>query len=327
MAERAISKGWTSRVVMLSGGAGSWGAARRIVDRHGCKGLTLLFADTLIEDDDLYRFLLEAAANLTCRRVPPGLLARTVAIPSLEEGRHRRSHLLALGAEASSWCPALEWIAEGRNPHQVFADKRYLGNTRVDPCSAVLKRRFMRRWLEEHRDPADTVAVIGYDWSETHRFERAARHWAPWRVEAPLCEAPYLSKEEVLDWMGAHGLQPPRLYGEGFSHNNCGGFCVKGGQASFALLLRRHPDRYRYHERREQELRRRLGKDVAILRDRRGGVTRPLTLRSFRRRLECDPGAFERGEWGACSCMEPASESERSRRWPRRLRNEEDRRG
>lgn len=296
-----------SRVVMLSGGAGSWGAARRIVDRHGREGLTLLFADTLIEDDDLYRFLSEAAANLTGRRLPPGLLARTVAIPSLDEGRRRRRHLLALAAEAREWCPELEWIAEGRDPHQVFAEVRYLGNTRADPCSAVLKRRFMRRWLEQNRDLAETVAVIGYDWSEVHRFERAQRHWQPWRVEAPLCEKPYLSKEEVLDWMGAYGLQPPRLYDEGFRHNNCGGFCVKGGQASFALLLRKHPDRYRYHERREQELRRRLAKDVAILRDRRGGVTRPLTLRSLRRRLERDGGDFERGEWGACSCMEAAA--------------------
>lgn len=327
MAERRAGKDRTSRVVMLSGGAGSWGAARRTVERHGRKGLTLLFADTLIEDDDLYRFVLEAASNLTGRRVPPGLLARTVAIPSLEEGRHRRRHLLALGAEASEWCSALEWIAEGRDPHQVFEDKRYLGNTRVDPCSAVLKRSFMRRWLEEHRDPADTVAVIGYHWSEIHRLDRAQGHWEPWRVEAPLCEAPYLSKEEVLDWMAAEGLTPPRLYGEGFRHNNCGGFCVKGGQASFALLLRRHPDRYRYHERREQQLRRRLGKDVSILRDRRGGVTRPLTLRRFRLRLECDAGAFDRGEWGACSCMEPASTQSRKRRRPRRLRNEEDRRG
>jgi hypothetical protein len=193
VAERRAGKDRTSRVVMLSGGAGSWGAARRIVERHGRRGLTLLFADTLIEDDDLYRFVLEAASNLTGRRVPPGLLARTVAIPSLEEGRHRRRHLLTLAAEASEWCPALEWI------------------TAEDP--RLLKRCFMRRWLEEHRDPADTVAVVGYEGSEIHRFERAQGRWEPWRVEAPLCEAPYLSKEEVLDWMGAEGLTPPRLYG------------------------------------------------------------------------------------------------------------------
>jgi hypothetical protein len=316
-----------NRVVMLSGGAGSWGAAKRVVERHGSERLTLLFADTLIEDDDLYRFLLESVANLLAIPAPAELVERTAAIPSLEEMERRRPYLLELAAAAREWCPRLAWVAEGRDPHQVFADKRFLGNSRVDPCSAVLKRAFMRRWLEEHHDPAKTVAVIGFDWSEIHRFERAPGHWEPWRVEAPLCEKPYLSKEDVLGWMAAEGLRAPRLYKEGFRHNNCGGFCVKGGQASFALLLRRHPDRYRFHEGREHDLRRTLGKDVAILRDRRGGQVRPLTLRQFRQRLERDPRSFRRGEWGACSCMEAASAKDRRRRRPRRLRNEEDRRG
>lgn len=252
MAERRAGRDRTSRVVMLSGGAGSWGAARRTVERHGRKGLTLLFADTLIEDDDLYRFVLEAASNLTGRQVPPGLLARTVAIPSLKESRHRRRHLLALGAEANEWCPELEWVtAEGRHP---------------------LKRCFMLRWLQEHCDPAMTVAVLSHDWSVTHRLERAQRQWKPWRVEAPLCEAPHLSKQEVIDWMRAEGLAPPRLHKEGFQHSNCGSFCASGGQASYARLLRRHPDRYRCHKRHERQLRCRLGKDIASRRDRRGAA-------------------------------------------------------
>lgn len=288
------------RVVMLSGGAGSWGAARRTVAEHGVRGLTLLFADTLTRDEDLYRFLIEAAADLTGAPVPAGLLLGAAAIPPLEQMEHRRAHLLELGAAAGAALPGLEWIAEGRDPHQVYGDVRFLGNSRVDPCSAILKRRLMRRWLEEHRDPADTVAVIGYDWTETHRVRRAGGFWSPWRIEAPLTRKPYLWKEEVLDWMRAEGLEPPRLYAEGFHHDNCGGFCCKAGQASFALLL----ERYRYHERREQELREELGKDVAILRDRSGGRTRPLTLTEFRARLEETPGRFERAEWGACSCME-----------------------
>ena len=37
-------------VVMFSGGVGSWMAARRVAERHGTADLTLLFADTLIED-------------------------------------------------------------------------------------------------------------------------------------------------------------------------------------------------------------------------------------------------------------------------------------
>ena len=49
-------------VVMFSGGAGSWAAAKRVAERHGTADLTLLFTDTLMEDEDLYRFLHEAAA-------------------------------------------------------------------------------------------------------------------------------------------------------------------------------------------------------------------------------------------------------------------------
>lgn len=320
MAERLLE-----RIVMLSGGAGSWGAARRVVDRHGSDQLTLLFADTLIEDEDLYRFLFEGVANLLARPVPRELIDQTTKIPPLEQMARRREYLLELAGAARSWCPQFAWVAEGRDPHQVFADKRFLGNSRVDPCSAVLKRQFLRRWLDAFHDPDRTVVTIGFDWSEIHRFERALGHWEPWQVEAPLCQKPYLSKEDVLAWMAAEGLSPPRLYAEGFRHNNCGGFCVKGGQASFALLLRRHPDRYRFHERHEELLRRRLGKDVAILRDRRGGQSRPLTLRRFRHRLERDPGSFRRGEWGACSCLEPTPETDRPGRRKTRLRDSENR--
>jgi hypothetical protein len=46
-----------------------------------------------------------------------------------------------------------------------------------------------------------------------------------------------------------------------------------------------------------------LGKDVAILRDRRGGQSRPLTLRAFRERLESDPKLFDADDEGACGCF------------------------
>jgi 3'-phosphoadenosine 5'-phosphosulfate sulfotransferase (PAPS reductase)/FAD synthetase len=51
-------------VVMFSGGIGSWAAAKRVAERHGTSTLTLLFTDTLIEDADLYRFLVDAAENV-----------------------------------------------------------------------------------------------------------------------------------------------------------------------------------------------------------------------------------------------------------------------
>lgn len=247
-------------VVMFSGGAGSWAAAKRVAEQRGTGDLTLLFADTLMEDEDLYRFLDEAAANVG------GQLVK---------------------------------VAEGRDPWQVFFDRRFLGNTRVDPCSEELKRNFLRRWLEEHCAPQDTVVYLGFDWTEPHRMARAARHWVPWRMEAPLMHPPHRLKEDLL---AEAGIEPPLLYRLGFPHNNCGGFCIKAGHTHFKHLLRVMPDRYAYHERREQELRDYLGKDVATLRDRAGGVTKPLTLRDLRLRVEAEQ-AVDADDWGGCGCF------------------------
>lgn len=170
------------RVVMFSGGIGSWAAAKRVAAAHGTADMVLLFADTLIEDEDLYRFLDEAAAN--------------VGVP-------------------------LTRIAEGRTPWQVFKDERYIGNSRVDPCSKILKRGQIDKWRNENCDPADTTVYVGLSWDEEHRFTRLLPRVAPWKYEAPMCEAPYLDKPAVLAWAKSEGLRPPRLYEMGFPHNNC----------------------------------------------------------------------------------------------------------
>ena len=254
------------RVVMFSGGVGSWAAARRVADRHGTDGMILLFADTKMEDDDLYRFLDEAAADI--------------------------------GAD-------LVTIADGRTPWELFHDVGMIGNTRADPCSRILKRDLMRRWIDEHCDPADTIIYLGIDWTEMHRLERARPRWSPWQVEAPLCEPPYVSKDELIADLEARGIEPPRLYRLGFPHNNCGGFCVKAGIGQFALLLEKLPDRYREHEAEEQRFRQATGKDVAILRDRTGGTTRPLTLAELRRRIEAGGRQLsidDLTDFGGCGC-------------------------
>ena len=54
----------------------------------------------------------------------------------------------------------------------------------------------------------------------------------------------------------------------------------------------------------EEALRSTLG-DVAILRDRTGGTTKPLTMRVFRERVEAG-GSYDRFDYGACSCFAEA---------------------
>jgi len=194
-------------------------------------------------------------------------------------------------------------LSDGRDIWQVFRDKRYLGNTRIDPCSRILKRELMDRWYEQNADPATAVIHLGYDWSEEHRLERSRKAMAPWRVEAPLADPPYLNPQQMRAEVRSDGIEPPRLYAMGFQHNNCGGACVKAGQASWRLLLEHLPDRYAYHEQQEQDFRDWIGKDVSILRDRAGGTTKTMTLREFRERVEAGKKT-DQLDWGACSCFD-----------------------
>lgn len=144
----------------------------------------------------------------------------------------------------------------------------------------------MRTWLEANCSLDDSTVYIGYEPNETQRRVGGLGAWAPWSVEYPLFEEPHIPKADLLAMALGRGLRPPRLYHLGFPHNNCGGFCVKAGHAQFNLLLKTFPARYLFHEWQEARCRTLLGKDVAILRDRRGGETRPLTMREFRLQQE-----------------------------------------
>lgn len=248
-------------VVLFSGGVASWAAARRLVDHRGPDGTVLLFTDTLTEDEDLYRFLDDAERDL--------------GIPVTR-------------------------IAEGRDIWQVFRDERFLGNSRADPCSRILKRELSRRWIAEHAPGA--AVCIGFDWTEVHRLDRARAAWAPREVIAPMVDPPYRLRAELIADLESRGIRAPRLYGLGFEHNNCGGGCVKAGVGHFARLLRAFPSRYADWERHEGEVRADLG-DVSILRDRAGGETRPLTLAALRERIESG-GQVDLWDVGGCGCFE-----------------------
>lgn len=261
----------TQHVVMFSGGLGSWLTARRVAERHSTDNLVLLFANVgngtsphAGEDEDTYRFIHEAAANVGGRFVE---------------------------------------VADGRTIWDVFRDDRFLGNSRLANCSKFLKQRPSRAWIEANCDPQDTILYVGIDWSETHRLPAIQRGWQPWRLEAPMTDPPLMDRADMVAACEAAGMELPRLYRAGFAHNNCGGFCVRAGQAQMELLLREHPDRYSYHETKENELRSYLDKDVSVLKEVVRGEPVPLTLTRFRERLESQPDLFDPFDVGGCGCF------------------------
>ena len=199
-------------------------------------------------------------------------------------------------------------IVEGRDIWQVMFDERSMtlpvGKSKLAKCSIKLKREPIDRWVAEHYTPDECVLVAGLDWSEPHRIADFEAAKAPYRCWFPLDEPPYMDKCHLAEKWQARGIQPPALYEVGFSHANCGGFCVKAGQAHFALLYRTNKERYLYHAEKEAQFRREINSRVTILRDRRGGKTKPMSLYEFAARLDRGE-AYDQDEWGGCGCFAP----------------------
>lgn len=252
-------------IVNVSGGLTSFEALRRTIERYGKDSTVAVFADTKIEDADSYRFL-------------------------SDQERYFGIEIVRL--------------ADGRTPFQVWHDVRAITMQSAVPCSNKLKREVIDSWVEANFDARVYTRVFGYGWDEIDRMVRLTAALAPVPTWFPLSEPPYLDKCHIISALEEIGIKPPRLYEMGFEHNNCGGACVKAGQAHYAHLWRTLPDVYAKWESEEEAFRVYIEKDVSILRDRRGGDTKPLTLKTFRGMLERGE-AYDKDEWGGCGCYAP----------------------
>jgi hypothetical protein len=248
---------------MYSGGATSYGAAKRCIERYGRARVELLFADTREEDPTTYRFLVQTAALLN---VPLRLVT-----------------LVKLMLD-------------------VFEEHRYIGNSMRDVCSRVLKREPLKQYMAEHHDPSQDLIAVGFEWTEGARMATAAPLWSPWTAISPLAEKPYVEKCTILAELQAAEIELPILYEWLFPHANCGGACVKAGISQWVRLLEVNPWLYSYHEGRELRWQQVTGLPNTILKDRRGGVAKPMSLRELRLRYEAGE-RFDRNDWGGCGCF------------------------
>ena len=262
-----------NHIVMFSGGIGSWAAAKRVaVNVKPEDRFVLLFSDVkgntkdphIGEDEDTYRFIEDAAKNI--------------------------------GGE-------LVILREGRDIWQLFSDQKFLGNSRVANCSKILKQRPARKWLQEHCKPEETTIYVGIDWTEMHRLPAIIKNYKPYVAVAPLIEPPYVDKETWIKLAASEGLKPPRLYSLGFAHNNCGGGCVRAGQAQFKQLYETMPERFKVWEEKEQEIIAEIGKPVSILTEMVKGEKRPLPLVELRRRIDEKNALIDELDFGGCGCF------------------------
>lgn len=291
-----------NHVVFFSGGIGSWATAKKIIDRYGTNKTYLLFTDTLIEDEDLYRFMIEAAGKFYGADVNH-LLEFTKHIPKTHvEMNERKTYLNDLSRKVHEAIPNFIWLNNGKDVWDVFYEKKFLGNSRLAHCSHVLKQEMSREYVFYNFLPINTTLYLGIDWAEEHRTKAPKENWKPFKVEFPMCEEPYLTNIDHVKELEKIGITPPRLYAMGFSHNNCGGFCVRAGQGHFANLLKQNPELYLYHEQREREFREHIVKDVSILRKQRNGVRYNYTLEELRKDIESEQ-EIDNNDIGGCGCF------------------------
>lgn len=260
-------------IVSVSGGVGSYFTLKRVIDKYGKDDVIAVFMDTLAEDGDLYRFLND-----------------------IEE---------KLGIEITRLCV-------GKTPIELSFENKFLYNSRIARCSIELKSKPFTQWLKENYTPNECVLYLGIDWTETHRKDAIIRNYNPYKVEFPMCDKPFIDKPEMVELLKEDGIEVPRLYKLGFSHNNCKGCCVKAGIGQYRNLLLKDRNTYLEMENKEEMFRTKYGKDVSILK--RNG--KPFTLRMLRLTVEHQPKQLslfdsnyepltkdECDDIGGCSCF------------------------
>lgn len=188
------------------------------------------------------------------------------------------------------WGGDLTAFRDGRTPLQVAEDRQIIPNANIAPCSSELKS---KPFTDADRAGIKPVTrLLGLDWRELGRVKRMRERYVALEAEGlfvdfPLLWQPYEFRpyvEVVASW----GIAIPRLYRMGFAHNNCGGRCVKQGAAEWLRLRRWFPERFAEVRDWEEAQRAKGGPRAtfAILRDRSGGETHPLTLAELERRAD-----------------------------------------
>jgi 3'-phosphoadenosine 5'-phosphosulfate sulfotransferase (PAPS reductase)/FAD synthetase len=251
-------------IVSLSGGVSSAVAADRVINRYGRENVTLWFADTSWEDEDLHRFMADCMVR---------------------------------------WGGEMVTYRDGRTPLQVASDVSIIPNQKIAPCTRILKIEPFRKWLAKQEKPVTVHLGLNWDEQHRMARPKAAyEELEGVTVDFPLMWEPYAWDvlQEVREW----GIDIPRLYKAGFPHNNCGGRCVKQGIAEWNRLRVVFPERFAEVRDWEQAQRAigDARANYAICRDQSGGTVKPLTLLEIEQRDQPADEQAGQGDMFACFC-------------------------
>lgn len=272
-------------IVNLSGGACSFWTALRVADRFGTGGMTLLFADVLIEDKQLYEL--------------NDWTADYLGIP-----------ITRVSLELTPW--------------ELFRRQGIIANSYLPICSVMLKREPLDKWHRLNCTPRNSLfgepdtIYIGFDWTEINRLNDLRAAKPEWQITAPMCEwSPLWDKNKMLCEMEKLVGWIPDAYKQGFPHFNCGKRCVRAGITHFVHLYKVDRPAFIEWENEEQrtieELTERGIAWLSVLKDRRGGKSTTMTFRQLRERIEANDSTLPKDDWGGCGCGTQVAAEEKAR--------------
>lgn len=247
----------------ISFSGGMGSAVSALVAYENGLDFNLIFADTLIESPELHRFMGEVAT--ACKK-------------------------------------EIVHLTDGRTPWDVYIDKRWIGNTRTAHCSTELKTKPVMAWLKENSKESDPL-VLGMDWSEQDRIDRAAANWAP-RPVVSLLNRYKITRPMFEPMLDKYGIKKSEQYKKGYEHDNCGGFCCKAGLVQFERLYRNDPNTFKYHEDEMERAIKSIGPTARpFLRKVRNGETQYITLKEFREELDRGTMELPMFDSSGCGCF------------------------
>lgn len=218
----------SNHIIFCSGGLSSFSAAEFVKTTYPDDNIVLYFTDVHWENEDLYRFINEVSDKLK--------------LPLLTH-------------------------STGLNPIELMFERKMIYNSMIADCSKMLKMRVAEDFLKKGIKPAieqwrnkqylkkddfitDATLYFGIGFEEMHRQEPIKRNWKPFHVRMPHIEY----NIDSVAALKKYNIKRPILYDLGFTHNNCNGRCVKGGQGHFKNLKKRMPEVFKDLMEREHHL-------------------------------------------------------------------------
>lgn len=239
-------------VSSFSGGLSSAVSTDRAIERFGRDNVIVWFADTSWEDEDLHRFKADCLLR---------------------------------------WGVGYYEYRDGRNPLEVSRAQHVIPNNTLAPCTFRLKIEPFVSFIKEIEKPV--TVLLGLGWEEQHRMKTPKERYEA--IEGVTVDFPLMWKPLEFDsyynivkykW----NIEPPRLYKMGFSHNNCGGRCVKQGQGDWRKLYINFPERFEECKEWEKDMRLNpTNANYAFLKSVVNKETVPLTLEELERIWELNP--------------------------------------